>query len=108
MDNLTEQLTQILNDPGSMKQIMELASALGAVPEGDLPQALPEQLAAALKQAGSHDPKQDALVHALMPYLRPGRRERLEQALRIARISRLAGSALLRGASFTGEGESHV
>jgi len=108
LDNLAEQLTQILNDPGSMKQIMELASALGAAPGDDALQSLPEQVTAVLKQAGTSDPKQEALVHALMPYLRPGRRQRLEQAIRIARISRLAGSALLQSPTLSGEEANHV
>ena len=37
---------------------------------------------------------QEALLAALKPYLRPERREKLDRAMRIARISQIAGGAL--------------
>ena len=41
--------------------------------------------------------RQEALLRALEPFLRPSRREKIERALQIARLSGIAGSALRRG-----------
>ena len=41
--------------------------------------------------------RQEALLRALEPFLRPARREKIERALQIARLSGIAGSALRRG-----------
>ena len=98
------QLTQILNDPGRMQQIMDMAAALGVSTQDAIPPELPATLTQALEANQALDRKQDALVQALLPYLRPGRQARLERAIRIARLSHLAGAALRS----TGEGLDHV
>lgn len=112
MDNLTEKLSQLLNDPGSMKQIADMAAALGVTPGGELPAEfpaeMPEQVITALNQTKALDQKQNALAHALMPYLRPGRRERLERAMQVARLSHLAGAALRSGVPLFREEDTHV
>ena len=64
-ENLEEKLSQVLNDPNSMAQLMSFAQSLGMGP----PDAPP-------------------------PYLRPERLEKLDRAMRIARISQIAGGAL--------------
>ena len=97
-------LTQILNDPGRMQQIMDMAAALGISTQDAIPPELPATLTKALEANQALDRKQDALVQALLPYLRPGRQARLERAIRIARLSHLAGAALRS----TGKGLDHV
>lgn len=47
-----------------------------------------------VRQANQKDGPQEALLAALKPYLRPERREKLDRAMRIARISQIAGGAL--------------
>ena len=47
-----------------------------------------------VRQANQKDGPQEALLAALKPYLRPDRREKLDRAMRIARISQIAGGAL--------------
>jgi len=98
LDNFTEQINQILNDPGSMQQIMELASALGIDPnaagENQSANGIPKGFAQALNHAKEREEKQQALVRALLPYLRPGHQKRLERAIQIARLSHFAGAAL--------------
>ena len=93
-----EKLDQILNDPGSMKQIMEMVSALGLQsPEQENQFPSPElaaQMTNVLHQAKNRDQKQENLIHALLPYLRPGKRRRLERAMQVAQLSHLAGVAL--------------
>lgn len=94
MDNLTEKLNQILKDPGSLNQIMEMAASLGlsmdAPPE-------PEQVSQALNQAQVMNEKHQALIHALLPYLKPNRQARLERAMQVAQMTQLAGFAMGNG-----------
>ena len=111
MDNLTEKLTQILNDTGSLQQIINMASALGMQDPQITPPApdpdLAEHMTEALHHAQAQEQKQQALVHALLPYLRPGRQARLERAMQIAHLSHLAGAALRSGVPKPNNEEGH-
>lgn len=91
---MEEKLQQLLNDPDSMAQIMSFAQALGA-PQEDAPDdGLARAMLQLVQQARHSDGKQEALLCALKPFLRPERRDKIDRALRIARLSQLAGSAL--------------
>ena len=120
--NLEEKIGAVLNDPQQMQQIFALAQALGlsapssapppapaqqappkAPPEPPMPQAAPVQpptgsvsdtLAELLQKAGTLDRRQENLLNALKPFLRPDRREKIDRAMQAARLSRLAGAAL--------------
>ena len=106
MTDLNEKLTQILNDPGSMQQIMDMAAALSGQSNA-VPAATPETIRNALQQVRPPDPKQEALVRALLPYLRPSRQIRLERAIQVAQLSHLAGFALQTASSPPGEETDH-
>ena len=93
MDDMEEKILGILRDPQQMEQIMAIAGNLGLSPEGDAPSA-PLPVTELLQQFGAPDDRQDALMHALAPYLKPQRRKRLERALRLAKLSHIAGFAL--------------
>lgn len=111
-EGLEDKLQQILNDPNSMAQILSLAQSFGMQAPADLqsePQAppAPPSLSSAMPDAGfvqaimglmqqaQHtDGKQEALLCALKPFLKPERRDKIDQALQLARISHLAGFAL--------------
>lgn len=107
MDDLSEKITQILNDPGSLQQIMEFANALGGQQtstdasesghDPPAPQEMLSDLTQMLRQAEKTDKKQEALCQALRPFLKPNRQERLERAMQIAHLSHLAGIALRSG-----------
>ncbi len=101
MDDLSAQITQILNDPGRLQQIMALASTLGGQAGQETPQDGPpemvENISKLLQQAEKRDQKQEALVRALRPYLKPDRQARLQQAMQIAHLSHLAGAAFRAG-----------
>lgn len=103
MPDMTAQLEQILNDPGSLSQIMNLASSLGLQPPPDLtPEQGPqvaERVNQLLSQTQEREKKQQALVCALLPYLRPGRQARLERAIQIAHLSHLAEALGFSGAN---------
>lgn len=97
MDEIGDIISQIVNDPERMQQVMELAKnlSLGDEPKGS-PPISPERIEAfgkMIQQTQHSDKKQEALVHALRPYLKPGRRSKLDKAMQIARMSQLAGFA---------------
>ena len=105
-ENLEEKLSQVLNDPNSMAQLMSFAQSLGmgppdappppGSPPGPSPgdDAFVRGILQLVRQANQKDGPQEALLAALKPYLRPDRREKLDRAMRIARISQIAGGAL--------------
>ena len=56
-------------------------------------------------QLGQGDDRRTALLNALRPFVRPERYARLDQAVQIARLSRLARAAL---EMLRPEGDGHV
>lgn len=109
---LDQALGAILQDPAQLQKIFALAQSLGlsSPPQpqpSEPPPALlqpppptPERSAAAdtlaelLQKAGKLDRRQENLLNALKPFLKPGRREKIDRAMQAARLSRLAGAAL--------------
>lgn len=112
MDDLSKQLEQILNDPGSLNQILHLANTLGIQPPPDLSPEQGSEMASRISQLldqnQAQEKKQQALVHALLPYLRPGRQVRLERAMQIAHLSHIAGALGLHTVQESKEDSSHV
>lgn len=116
MEELEARIQAVLNDPQQMQELMSLAKSLGLAQENgeEAPPHSPEQppqpveavsgqppfsqgfgsMAALLQQAGGLDKKQENLLSALRPFLRPERREKLERAIQAARLSQLAGMAI--------------
>lgn len=72
----------------------------------------PRQLMGSLLQMSRSlggDERQLALLRALKPFVRPERAQKLERAIQIARMSRLAGQALSSLSTAQGQvGDSHV
>lgn len=105
-EGLEDKLQQLLNDPDSMAQIMSFAQSLGAQtqqaqqpqqPQTAVPPIDPGMMQAIvgiMQQLQRTDSRQEALLNALKPYLAPERREKIDRAAQIARLSRLAGTAL--------------
>ena len=120
LPDFEEKLNSILSDPSAMAQIMGLARSLDLSPAGEEPP--PAEPAAPIPLPGGADPamlqnllplltsltdsagsdERLALLHALGPFLKPERREKMERALQTARLIR-AGKALLSAV-----GDSHV
>ena len=110
-EQLSQKIQEVLNDPAQMAQVLELAKSLGvtlppdapagAPPEQtvqpETPPAPPVQTPPSVPPMGGLAQRQEALLRALEPFLRPARREKIERALQIARLSGIAGSALRRG-----------
>lgn len=117
MADVNEMLSGILSNPQAMESIMAMAKSLGqqsTPPQQQSTQspADPMQLMQSLLQLSRNaggDERQVALFQALKPFIRPERAERLDRAMQVARISRLAGNALhVLGPQFFQAGERHV
>ena len=94
---MMDQINQILNDPEQMAEISRIASAIGSQQNTEtvsISPSIPDGFTNFLNSAQKRDEKQDALVRALLPYLRPNHRKKLEQAIKIAQITHLAGVTL--------------
>ena len=108
-------VSAMLQDPEQLQKIFALAQSLGfsppAAPEASPPPPAPpvmpqreptppppdekqQALGELLQKAGKLDRRQENLLNALKPFLKPERREKIDRAMQAARISRLAGAAL--------------
>ena len=105
MDNLEQQLGAVLGNPEMMEKIMAMAQALGtSSPEpqeaSPPPPPIPDIDIGLLKKLsglagqGSIDQDQQALLKALGPYLTNRRIHKLENAMRAAKMARLAAATL--------------
>lgn len=98
MDDLGGLIGQILNDPDRLQQVMDVAKNLlpqdAAVEEPAIDQERIHEIGKLLQNKDATEQKQEALMQALRPYLRPGRRSKLDRAMQIARLSHIAGIAL--------------
>lgn len=109
MDEMTEKLGAILNNPQMMQQIMAMAGSLSQNPpqkpeEPPAPQipASPGDMAAmqrilGLARQSGIDQNQQTLLKALSPYLSRERISKLEKAMRSAKIAALATGFLRSG-----------
>ena len=105
-NNLEEKLSAILSNPDMMQKIQSLAHSLGqtenppvqkettATPEIDL--SMLQKLSGLAGQTGI-DTNQQALLHALSPYIGNGKIAKLEKAMRAARMARMASGFLGNG-----------
>lgn len=97
MSDFEEQISQILGDPAQMGRIAELAKSLMGGEEEAAPEAPPAGLASILQSVmGGGKDETGALLEAMKPWLSEKRRGRLERAVRIARMAKLAEAALER------------
>ena len=109
MDNLEEKLGALLSDPDIMQKVQSLAQSLGQntppappvqetpntnIPDFDL--SLLQKLSGFASQTGI-DSNQRTLLSALSPYLSHNRVSKLENAMRAAKMARLASAFLGNG-----------
>ncbi|WP_130868343.1 hypothetical protein [Intestinimonas massiliensis (ex Afouda et al. 2020)] len=116
MAEFEDKLNAILNDPQAMGQILSAAKALSGQQEepesghaeadtsdGEAPDPLAAlgQLDPKLVQLGlrlfseytGNDDKKTALLEALKPFLRPERQAKVEQAVKIAKLTKVIRTA---------------
>jgi hypothetical protein len=100
MDELEDKIGAIMNNPQMMQQIMAMASSLSGPPEESEPShpepesqgfdpALLTKIMGMAGQLGV-DPQQKALLQALKPYLSHIRVQKLEKAMRAAKMAGMA------------------
>ncbi len=108
MSELEEKLSALMSNPQLMQQIAAMAQSIGsAAPE---PQQhneplsppsnmVPDQIQSIFQSAGQNgvDRNQQALLHALTPYLSTGRIHKLERAMRAAKMAGAASMFLNAG-----------
>ena len=112
MSELEEKLASILSNPGMMQQIQSMAQAMSqpsSAPDQAAPacsadtsalsQAMPAiQGLSSMVQQSAVDENQQHLLCALSPYLSHSRVEKLERAMRAAKMAGLASSLFQSGA----------
>ena len=107
MDTMEDKIGTILQNPEMMQKIMAMAQSLNA---STTPQEAPPEKGAApnipdidmgmlqkmsgLAKQGSIDKQQQALLRALHPYLSSQRIQKLENAMRAAKMAKIAVSML--------------
>ena len=101
MDDLERQLNSILSDPKQMEQIAGLArSLMGDGTQSSTPELGPDTALlgriASLMQSGGEG-REQALLKAMAPYLSEKRRGKLNNALRLAKLARIARLAMEQG-----------
>ena len=107
MSELEERLNALLSNPQLMQQIMNMAQSLGqSAPEPPTPEPAPSMpdidpamIGKMMSIAGKSniDQNQKALLHALQPYLSRERLQKLEKAMRAAKLAGAVSSILPSG-----------
>ena len=110
MDALEEKLNSILGNPEMMSQLMTMAQSLGESQQESkedspaafpgLPQGIDMQMlqkVAGIAAQSNIDKNQQLLLQALTPYLHERRIQRLEKAMRAAKIAGLATTVFSSG-----------
>lgn len=110
MSEMEDKLGAILGNPQLMQQIMNMAQSLNQSPpppkqepEPQAPPSMPDidpaMIGSMMQLAGKTniDQNQKALLSALAPYLTKGRLQKLEKAMRAARLAGTASNLLKNG-----------
>ena len=106
MDAMEEKIGNILQNPEMMQKIMAMAQSLNDSPPQESPNEQPPSQAvgdidlgmlqkiSGLARQGNIDSQQQTLLRALHPYLSNQRIHKLENAMRAARMAKIAASVL--------------
>ena len=98
MSDFEERLNSILNDPNQMDRIAAMAKSLmgGEEPKLSVPADLPDMgklMASFGVSGGGGADNKRALLEAMKPYLAPHRREKLDRAMKLAKMIGMAETA---------------
>ena len=108
MSEMEDRLNSVLNNPQMMQQILSMAQSMGGQSQKeDSPQiidSMPDidlgmlQKISGLAGQSGIDKDQRSLLHALSPYLSQERINKLEKAMRAAKMARMATALMNSGA----------
>lgn len=113
MDEMENQLGAILGNPEMMQKIMSLAQSMQSSPPAAQPPESPassspeldlgmvQKISGLMRQSGV-DQNQQTLLRALTPYLSQMRIQKLERAMRAAKMAAMANSIFGNGRFFSG------
>ena len=107
MGDLTDTISEVLQDPARLQQFMDMAASIKL----PFPTAEESQPPSAAKTGVGYGKKQQTLINALLPYLQPTRQTKLRRAMELSRMTQVAAEALQRvniGTAGTGEEDAHV
>ena len=112
MSDFEDRLNSILNDPAQMEMITSMAKSLMGPQETpkaepvfeNLDPAMLGRLTGAFQSMNRTDDKQ-ALLNAMKPYLSPRRQEKLERAMKLAKMIHVAEIAF---GTFGGGGNAKI
>lgn len=100
MGELEDSINQVLGDPKQMEKIASLAKSLmgggedGAKPEmPDFDPKLMQKISGLMNGDAIKDGKDKKLLEAMRPYLSEKRRSRMDRAMKLAKMVRLASLA---------------
>lgn len=102
MEDLQAQLGAIMNDPAMMQKLMAMAQSFNEPQQQSPPEppaqlpfdpAMLQRLTGIMGQSGI-DPNQKGLLSALRPYLSCHRIDKLEKAMRAAKMAKLASGLI--------------
>ena len=106
MAEMDDKLGAILNNPAMMQQIMSMAQTLGQQSPQSKPEPMPgldptmlQNIMQLSTQTGI-DTNQQNLLTALNPYLPQPQLQKLEKAMRAAKLARAASTFLNQGGGF--------
>ena len=99
MSELEDRLNSILSDPGQMEKIAGLARSLmggeSAAPAQSAPELSMLKKLGGLMNANTQTPsREQALLTAMRPWLSQKRREKMDRAMQLARMARIARLAM--------------
>lgn len=114
MDEMENQLGAILGNPEMMQKIMSLAQSMQSSPPAaqpppespapsppELDLGMVQKISGLMRQSGV-DQNQQTLLRALTPYLSQTRIQKLERAMRAAKMATMANSIFGNGRFFSG------
>ena len=106
MAEMDDKLGAILGNPAMMQQIMAMAQSLGQQSPPPPPEPAetfnPAMIQNIMQLSGQTgiDPNQEALLTALNPYLPQPRLQKLQKAMRAAKLARITSTFLSQGGGF--------
>ena len=104
MDDLENRLSSVLGDPQQMEKITKLAQSIlsGAggsesAPGSEIPGFDPAMLGRLAGLMNREGGKEEKMLEAMSPYLSEKRRGKMNRALKIAKLARIAKLAMEEG-----------